>query len=152
MKYNKIIFLDIDGVLNSSNYSRKTDISQLNFLFNMEIDPIPLALLKKFISSNPDIKIVISSSWRDTLMLRHFQEIFKPYDSTVIDLISSNYKKSEAIELWLSKNKVQDFIILDDDTLFDLDHTLFKNQIKTTTLYGLTADTIKEIENYFKQK
>ncbi len=57
----KIIFLDFDGVLNSSRYFKK--ISKTNFDHQKMIDPEAIERLNKIIAAT-EAEVVISSSWR----------------------------------------------------------------------------------------
>ncbi len=64
--YNRYIFLDIDGVLNTINYSdylinhHEEDTDEDGALF----DPDAVKNLADIISKIPDVKIIISSTWR----------------------------------------------------------------------------------------
>ncbi len=62
----RYLFLDIDGVLNTINYSNylidneEDDFDEEGALF----DPYAVANLADIINNVPDVKIIISSSWR----------------------------------------------------------------------------------------
>lgn len=58
----KVIFLDIDGVLNSDTYMEK-QLDNSSVGIESEIDPATLILLKKAVDTT-GAKIVLSSSWR----------------------------------------------------------------------------------------
>lgn len=146
---DKILFLDIDGVLNSERFHRA--LVSDNFPYGMEIDPTSMALLKSFLDANSTVKIVISSSWRDTLSLTQFNELFATYDicNKIIDLTSNDVTKSASIELWLKHNKPYKFAIIDDDQLFDIGHRLHKYQVKTSMGVGLQKKHLVDIEELF---
>ena len=59
----KVIFLDVDGVLNDQNL-----IFEKFKTKEIEISKDKLLLLKKIITSSNDIKVVLSSSWRIGLL------------------------------------------------------------------------------------
>lgn len=60
----KIIFLDVDGVLNSDEYIEKT--KKLNIQgIESEVDPEKITLLRNAIVET-GAKVVLSSSWRYT--------------------------------------------------------------------------------------
>lgn len=115
----KIIFLDIDGVLNSIAFDRERTNEQGN------IDESRLPLLKQILDKTGAL-IVLSSSWRkhwdkepslcDTLGVE-INSIFAKYDIAIYDKtpqLQSN-DRAEEIRLWLSQNKmVKSFVILDD--------------------------------------
>lgn len=147
--YNKILFLDIDGVLNSDRFHRT--IMVYNFPHGMEIDPKAIALLKSFLDTYQEIKIVISSSWRDTLSINQFNELFATHgiQDRVIDLTNSDMEKVKSIELWINENNPSHFVIIDDDQLFDLLHRMHRFQIKTSMGLGLQESHIEAIKLFF---
>lgn len=65
-KMERYLFLDIDGVLNTMRYSDyltehdKDDTDEDGALF----DPEAVANLETIIKNVPDVKIIISSTWR----------------------------------------------------------------------------------------
>ncbi len=71
----KIIFLDIDGVLNSDEYFDK--ISNLDIQgIEQEIDIEKVKLLKEAINET-GAKVVLSSSWRYTRKGQQLKELLK---------------------------------------------------------------------------
>ena len=116
-----IIFLDIDGVLNSlpyfENMTSKNDFCELN------TDNV--SILAKIYHQN-DAKIVLSSTWRflkddikPNLMYDYLIQTLSEYDMEIISvtpIISANRPKE--IKAWLDNNniyKVINYIIIDDD-------------------------------------
>ena len=57
----KVIFLDIDGVLNSRAYDRKRNWNEQS-----DIDETRLTLVKEIVDAT-EAKIVLSSTWRQHL-------------------------------------------------------------------------------------
>lgn len=124
----KILFLDIDGVLNSRAYDRKRNWSELT-----NIDETRLPLVKKIIDKT-GAKIVLISTWR-----RHWDKdeslcdedgmyinrLFTKYGLTIydktpdLDLLS---KRRDEVKAWLEDKawlveygyEVECFVILDD--------------------------------------
>jgi len=85
----KIIFLDIDGVLNSLKYDRNRTVKQGN------IDETRLPLLKKLVDETGAL-IVLSSSWRKHWEMdrdkcddigREIISTFAKYDLFIYDII-----------------------------------------------------------------
>lgn len=116
----KIIFLDIDGVLNSSVYDRQRTETDGN------IDKTRLVLLKELVDKT-GAKIVLSSSWRN-----HWEknpdecdeigkEIISDFASAGLEIYDKTPKvgyleRSEEISMWLNDNPdVEDFVIFDDN-------------------------------------
>lgn len=148
----KIIFLDVDGVLNSIDdfliRKEKGDIT------NVAVEDRPLKLLKEIVDET-NAKIVVSSSWRIGCKRSGKESIFggnlytklvnrlKDYNMEVYDItpcLNGDVCRGDEIREWLTNNQVDNFIILDDDTdLCEFLHT--KHFIKTTYQHGLTEET-----------
>jgi hypothetical protein len=133
----KIIFLDVDGVLNTIRTAR---------IFGSHFIDDALVVLVAQIVTATDAKIVLSSSWRideddkkvvEKALAIHGLEIF---DCTpVIDPPPDSFVfRSKEIQLWLDDKVVQKFVILDDDPRADLQEGSFF-QIDETI--GLTMET-----------
>jgi hypothetical protein len=58
----KILFLDIDGVLNSKNFWIECDLKKIK---NVYFDPILVKKINFILDEIPDLKIVVSSLWFD---------------------------------------------------------------------------------------
>lgn len=107
----KIIFLDIDGVLNVIQQGR----DEFGALFHPEF----VENLRQVIDAT-GAKIVISSSWRSAGLERmKLMWQMRDLPSEVID-ITPNFRevssvRGEEIANWLSQNNVDSYLILDDD-------------------------------------
>lgn len=114
----KVIFLDIDGVLNSERYIQECDG------YGIVIDPSKMVLLKQIVDAT-DASIVLSTSWRE-----HWSKDATQCDSTGV-LMNSMFgayglqifdktpylqsRREMEIKSWLDKNPdVQKFVVLDD--------------------------------------
>lgn len=151
----KIIFLDVDGVLNSQNdlmiYRKKNNINHC--ILYTEVEDRPLKLLKEIVDKTA-AKIVVSSSWRigckrsgeeSILGNRLFVKLetrLKEYGMNIYDItpsLGSRSQRGDEIREWLSKNPTDNFIILDDDS--DMcEYREMDNFIHTTYKYGLTEE------------
>ena len=61
----RVIFLDIDGVLNSTEFAERHFAETGKGLFMYDfLDPDAVNRFKTFLEENTDVKIVLSSSWR----------------------------------------------------------------------------------------
>lgn len=140
----KVVFLDVDGVLNTSKtYER------VHRLFNntgkkvLDVDDFRLEYLKKIIDET-DSKIVLSSSWRRFFIKennkivprnekgKQFYDMLNKYNIEIYDILSfdSDINRERLIIDWLSKNEVDSFIIIDDEpSLFNI---LLDNLIRTS--------------------
>jgi hypothetical protein len=147
---DKVLFLDIDGVLNSDRYHRS--LTEERFLYGMELDSKAILLLKNFLDTHLDVNVVICSSWRDTLSLDQFNDLFKTYgiQDRVVSLTNADMGKGESIELWVKTFAPTSFVVIDDDQLFDLRHPFSAHQIKTSMGLGLQSHHIETLKKLFK--
>jgi hypothetical protein len=113
----KILFLDIDGVLNSEIYYKSISHSENG---GSRFDPNSVVLIKKLLEEF-SLQIVISSTWRygatDRLMheLKDSKLIGYLYDEWFTPVIHPAHRGTE-IKLWLDLHpEVIDYIIIDDD-------------------------------------
>lgn len=139
----KVIFLDIDGVLNSKGTST--------------LDDTYISRLKEIVKAT-DAKIVLSSSWKDVI---YNPETYNDTDRKMLDTLMNmdglpfagvlpdiNEDKRELeISEWLRdrKGKVESFVIL-DDLPYKFKEYFPNNFIKTGgyLLGGLSEENVKE--------
>ena len=113
----KIIFLDIDGVINSAEY----DLSRGEKDGNIDITRLPLI---KRIVENTGAKIVLSSSWRklwesDKALCSaeglEIDNIFSSVGLKIFDKTPVMGLRSQEIAFWLENHpETESFVILDD--------------------------------------
>lgn len=140
----KVVFLDVDGVLNTANTFERVYHSFKNSgKKELEIDLFRLQYLKQIIDET-DSKIVLSSTWRrffqkldDKIIPRNekgklFYEVLNNYGIEIYDILSyqSDINREGLILDWLSKNEVDSFVIIDDEP--NLFYTLLDRLIKTS--------------------
>ena len=114
----KVIFLDFDGVLNSSNYLLGREGS------GVVIDPSRMALLKQIVDAT-GAKLVLSTSWRehwskntaecnDTGVL--INDIFSKFGLRLLDKTPTLRTAREwEIKSWLDGHpEVENYVVLDD--------------------------------------
>jgi hypothetical protein len=131
----KIIFLDIDGVLNTHK-----SIGRFGFDF---IDHILVALVARIVRETK-AKIVLSSTWRidkkdQELALRALREQgLEIHDFTPV-LVGED--RHVEIQAWLDKNQVERFAILDDDPDAKIEGSFFR----TDESLGLTVEIAERV-------
>jgi len=136
----KILFLDIDGVLNCPKTPNPRDLPYI----------VDKGLLRRLlrVTNACKVKIVLTSSWRvDPIGLYAARYWGIPYFDICPDLPERS--RREEIRLWLARHpKVTRFAILDneDDGLDGL--PLFQPPAQT----GLTADIAKALKLFFEGK
>lgn len=148
---NKIIFLDIDGVLNSGEYwdiikpyeDKLTEMQR-------EIDSECLDNLKKIVNVTK-AKIVVISSWKNTT--RKFREFKKYMFENGLNIYDTTKNSPEGginrgteIRQWLEEHKdeVDKFIIIDDDIFPDYNE--LEEKLIKTEFYNGRGLELKHVE------
>ena len=146
MKYN-VIFLDVDGVLN-------TELAE-DFTFHElhmgegKLNVKCILNLKKIIKqSNKNTRIVLSSSWRtDEWRINKLKYYLNLYGidayNIIIDTTPRIGNRTKDISTWLERNgeKVDKWVAIDDYSL-DLDFA-----VRTDPKYGLTNENADFVLN-----
>lgn len=150
-----IIFLDVDGVLNSFNYfievynkTHKPFLGQ-----NAPFDPKCLENLKKLVEET-NSSLVISSTWRIVGMEKLLEKLREYNLDKLVIGSTPHLGKSRGIEIkeYLSKSKFNDivnFVILDDDS--DMED-LLPHLIQTDKQVGLTEENVQQAINKLTKK
>ena len=114
-----VIFLDIDGVLNSWQYDHLH-----RTVHDGNIDETRLILLKYLVEKS-NAKIILSSSWRkhwnkdkslcDSIGIE-LETLFSKYQLSIFDKTPEipNNNRAEEIKMWLNQHKAVNFVIIDD--------------------------------------
>jgi calcineurin-like phosphoesterase family protein len=150
-----IIFLDIDGVLNSKSGTNLTE--------KFGLDDKLISNLKFIIDSVSDTKIVISSSWRSIIyddihtsedipwrtVLTHKLGFTNTSDIIIGDtpiLFITKNRRGLEIKQWMDENKlkfkVNQFVIIDDEVC-DISEIFPNNILKVDSNIGLTFNNAK---------
>lgn len=144
MKFDKIIFLDIDGVLRTF----KSDLEWSKLLnkpvfkdFERRFDPKAVSIINE-ISHYTRAKIVISSNWRIKLPLDKLKQIFRENGIYVeivakLDVFAS---RGEEIRYWLDNNQTNNYVVIDDQINDIIRHIQKDRIIKVDSKIGLTDD------------
>lgn len=134
----KVIFLDIDGVLNSDEYFDK--ISNLDIQgIEQEIDIEKVKLLREAINET-GAKVVLSSSWRYTRKGQQLKELLSNYEIYVDSIPFIQNERGLEIKQWLSENQcIEDFVILDDELFDSYDDVLTKKLVKISNGNGYSC-------------
>lgn len=164
-----VLFLDIDGVLNSSRWfkvsyemrksSRKKYEDALvkdysNARWELDLSQELVNNLKRVMHKVESLNIVVSSTWR----LHYSLDEFKDRLSKLLDISPNRIvgktprlfeHRGKEIKQWLDDRVVEKFVILDDDS--DMDE-LMDHLIQTDTEYGLQRETADKIIEYFNGK
>lgn len=165
----KVIFLDIDGVLNNEVFvnsfwaiCRQVDLKRddakalrkivMADKYGTHFCPTACNMLEYLIKET-NAKIVISSSWRSS-GLQYMQDMWRErcLAGEVIDITPDAARFNEnglwttkergyEIQEWLDKNPVEQYVIIDDDK--DMLPHQMQNFIQTDYVYGLSLDNVE---------
>lgn len=168
----RIIFLDIDGVLNCDIFFngrtktqlkkavKKGDINRINY-YKSQICPERLSWLNE-LCSEFDIKVVLSATMRKR-GLEHCRNVLTGCGATfeIIDttpIFDSNCVRGNEILMWIKEHEeivgpyydYKDYVIIDDDS----DMLLWQKEhfFQTDTYSGLTPNTCYKIGRFFGSK
>ena len=130
----KVLFLDIDGVLNSTRTCTATGGYPHELEHRGGFDWIAIRLLQRLCDSS-GVQIVLSSAWR----LHHdFKDVAKAFDLPIIDRTPSLCgPRGKEIQHWLDAHPdVEVYAIVDDDA--DMLPEQMPRFVKTDGREGLT--------------
>lgn len=148
-----IIFLDIDGVLNSIEYVTETyNVLKRTLKREEMFDPICMKNLKQIVDET-NAKIVITSSWKigDMELL---YKVFGKYGINIFDK-TNHYgdRRGKEIRDWMAVHKeAEKFIIIDDDYFKDYPG-LDEHIVQTSIHYGrgLNEKHVEQAIKLFKE-
>lgn len=142
MKFDKVIFLDCDGVLNNRESCRN----------GIQLMNEKCSLLRQLVELT-EAKIILSSSWRHGVDLDQF-DLFLwksggPFKSVAGETPRRpGHIRGKEIEVFLQENEVSKYIIIDDDSDFFDEQKPFL--IQTTFEYGLLEEHVVKGMNLLK--
>lgn len=139
----KVLFLDIDGVLNKkSDYEVRmpeNDILRINMVL---VDRL------KDIVQETGCKVVLSSSWRNVGGGREFAEQCCGFE--FLDITPSYLEtRGHEIQQWLDNNPTDRYAIVDDDS--DMLDGQLKNFFQTEFEHGLTETVAYRIKYHLNK-
>jgi len=145
---NNILFLDFDGVLNSTTWVQNNVANGIKFDIQKDLDKAAISNLNKIIEAT-STKVVISSTWRLFFEVNELFDILKNHGfiGEVISrtpLARFSYRpRGFEIQEWMDENSVlpEKIVIIDDDT--DMQH-LKRRLVKINPTFGLTEKDVKK--------
>lgn len=153
----KVVFLDIDGVLNSMDYLHAwhgLQHSMPGFKTYTRFDEYGDAFDPRCVMNfetvlrKTDAKIVVSSTWR-MMGLKKFRLMWEQRKlyGEILDVTgrSSDRIRGQEVQEWLGVYKPDEYVILDDDSDFLPEQ--MPHFVQTDGLFGLTwGDAKKAVE------
>jgi hypothetical protein len=142
MTMNKILFLDIDGVLNS-------DSTKERFLQFTGISIFLATKLCRWLEKRKEVGVVLSSTWRlEDAFRNHVKLQGIDFVDCTPDLRSAGLKRGFEIEMWLKDHpNVTTYGILDD-----YDPSMFLAQqrpwlVQTSPIFGLRDRNLAKLDD-----
>ena len=131
----KVIFLDIDGVLNSDEYIDKIKKLNVNTI-KRKVSVNKISLLKKAVDAT-GARVVLTSSWRYRRDGTLLKGLLLKYGICADSTPFMDNKRGLEIKKYLLDNPdVEDFVILDDEVFDSFDEELIKHLIKISDKNG----------------
>ena len=162
---NNIIFLDIDGVLTNDTQITKTMPKRHRIINKPILDltgEVELALLDfdykcinnlKEIATNTHSSIVITSSLKSTIVYPYIAEYLVRLGLPIIDRTETLNDKYQEISNYISKYRLENYIIIDDDYFLGCDEYADRFIYVQNEQIGLSkTETIKGINEINKNK
>lgn len=139
----RVLFLDVDGVINSEATLQKCGGGILG------IDPYLAFLVGKISLAIPDLKVVLSSSWRH---FEHGREQVEEQCVSIFDVtpgLGFGTIRGDEIRAWLDSHpEVEKYAILDDNS--DMRPEQFNNFFQTSWKTGITEEVVQEVIDHLK--
>lgn len=138
----KVLFLDIDGVLNGKYTKEKYLHSGFGASFT-GIDTRLKTMFLHWLDKHPEVKIVLSSMWR-----KYPESVAEVCNNGIplLDHTGNGYTRGYEIAMWLKKNpEVTHYAILDDLHLGFTQHQI-PHFVQTSYITGLRERNLKKIE------
>jgi hypothetical protein len=164
---NNVIFLDIDGVLNSEKLITELynkNIKEYGNIYNFIDDDIVNKLT--YFCKLYKLNIVLSSSWRyfyfDDTIKNFTKNRYRKLHSLIpyiigqtprlyIEKENGRYEqlcRGDEIQHYINKYHIENYVILDDDS--DILDSQINHFIHVDYKYGLTNKNFKQIKNILK--
>lgn len=138
----KYLFVDVDGVLNTWPERKKYGIHH--------ICPQKVDRIKQIVDSVPDVKIVLSSTWRILQKNMKMVQVAFSYSDLEIFHKTQNIPyadRCDEIKNWLDNKTFDKYAVIDDTEEADTKHGGF---FRTNDNEGLTLEITKNIIKYLK--
>ena len=116
-KMNRIIFLDVDGVLNNGSWAMEMYDKGIRVYRDGILYEPALKRLKRLVDATGAM-IVVSSSWRQIpTAFKHLQEWLEKYGMTIADITPYiGTCRGDDITAWFNRNPGEwSYVILDDE-------------------------------------
>ena len=146
----KVIFFDVDGVLNSEEYLNSVIGINVTGIAR-EVDMEKVKLLKQAVNKT-GAKVVMTSSIRLSPIGRDLKEVLQREGMLVGVTPFINEERGKEIKAWIKMNGgVEDFVILDDETLIRIFCVLIENYPENISLNTIKYYQIFDFVKYISR-
>lgn len=138
----KVVFLDVDGVLNSNSFAEKMlEEEGIRVFYEDILDKRCISCLKQIVKKS-GADIVLSSSWRRIPKARaKLVEQLAEYGMSIhSDTPYTGGERGDDITAWFNRHKdlnIESYVILDDDS----DMNVHMKHLVHTSFYGWGLET-----------
>jgi len=109
---SKVLFLDVDGVLNMMG------VSYYTFRYKINLEPHLVRRLEFILERVEDLKIVVSSSWGLENLKEELQLLdFKYLDSIIGRTPREHYNRGEQILQYVKEHNITEYMVLEDEII-----------------------------------
>ena len=163
----KVIFLDIDGVLNANEDFGGRNKPNPSIHGILGVTTARIKRLKQIVDKT-DAKIVLTSSWKEAYInnTKYHVDIYGKYlreklrksnvyifDTTLNYESKGSEYRGAGIKAWLNAHKnVTNWIVLDDEIFCDYDKDIMNHLIKTSYETGLTDELVNKAIDMLNQE
>ena len=148
-KHISVVFLDVDGVLNTPEYTEQVKKHNPSHRLSDIIMEEKKRLMGDLLDRHPDLHYVASTSWRTEYTTEELEDLI---GLELLDSIPHGkvfaYPKSEAIVEWLRKSRynIVDWVAV-DDFYEEINNFRSKDTVLVDKNEGITESKIEEIES-----
>lgn len=137
----KVIFLDIDGVLNNAETNSRTPSGFLGISYSLVNNLAAIVCAT-------DARIVLTSTWKkhweaDKTDIgvdgAYLDKRLREYGLRIIDKTDDHLSdRGAGIKKWMEGKLIDSWVVLDDDIFFDYDLDIINHLVLTDSAIGLT--------------
>lgn len=133
----KVLFLDIDGVLNTPGYCRSRDGKTLqDCVMEQKVQDVSMLFEPESEFYVEDLKTVISSSWRYFTDIETFRDVLGPLKVQDCLMEDTDKTRWECISDYLEDRDVGDYLILDDQNVAE-------RQVQVSSVSGVQLGDVR---------
>ena len=141
----KVIFLDFDGVLNITQGKNPTYLKEFHF------EPILVKNLNNLLQKITDLKIIVTSSWRDDLedAIDQLNKVGFSYEERILGSTEDLGHRGEEILKVLELLDIEKYLVIDDSIDEIKEKISYDYILQVDPFYGFSKLCLDFSSNYF---